>query len=168
MSMNFPTIYRKDTGQIVQTGMIWCQDESVEVNFNARLSYYGVEDHAIINMEANPETQYVAFMGDEVVIIDKPSIPYAIDKTTIYAGVDDFATISGLHDPCDVIIDDPDPLAETITETVVGGSFEFAAETPGDYTIQISKFPFLPMTVVITAVTLISSFSSDFSGEFGV
>lgn len=152
MSMNFPTIYRKDTGEIVQTGMIWCEDDAVEINFSARLNSYGAETHAIINVRADPDTQYVVNMGDQVVVSSRPQIPYVVDKTTIQAGGVDFATISGLHDPCDVTVDDPDPLVETVRETVTGGSFEFAAQTPGEYTIQIHKFPFLPLTMVITAV----------------
>lgn len=167
MSMSFPTVYRKDTGQIVQTGMIWCEDALTPGNFAARLSYYGEETHGIIDAEANPNTQYVANMNDQVLLIDRPQIPYSVDRTTIYSGTGDYATISGLHDPCEIVIDDPDPLVETITETVTGGFFEFAAETPGEYTIQINKFPFLPMTLVIEAVPLVPSFSSDFSEEFG-
>jgi hypothetical protein len=164
--MSFPTVYKKDTGQIVQTGMIWCEDDVVEQNFNARLAYYGAETHAIINADANAETQYVAVVGDQVLVVDRPPVPYLVDKTTIIAGGDDFCTISGLHDPCEVIIDDPDPLVETVVETVTGGSFEFAAETPGDYTIQIQKFPFLAMTLVINAITPDPSFLADVSDEF--
>lgn len=169
MSMSFPTIYKKDTGEIVQTGMIWCEDDMIEVNFNARLTYYGAETHSIINAEANGDTQYVAFLGEQNLVIDRPPVPYQIDKTVITADGDDFCTITGLHNPCEVVVDDPDPLVETTITTVTGGSFEFAAEAAGTYTIEISRFPFLPMTLEITAVdpqNLEAAYSTEFSSEF--
>ncbi len=118
-----------------------------------------------------PQQNYVVMLDSGPVILDRPDLPYAVDKTVILADGEDAATISGLSDPSDVVIDDPDPMSETITATVTGGSFEFSADVPGLYTIQIARFPFLPLTLEIIAVDISASpdagFSEDFSFEFG-
>ena len=168
------TIYKKDTGEIVQSSSFMCPDdpELIRLNVKGRLDVFGEETHASLLIPSDPERQYVAMMGDESVLINRPTIPYHIDKTVIFAGGSDIATITGLHDPCDIVIDDPDPLVETITTTISGGGFEFSAENAGIYTIQISKFPFVLMTLQIIAVNpqapSTASFTSDFSYEFGV
>jgi hypothetical protein len=168
------SVYRIDTGEIVQYSNFTCQDDDdlVAKNYDYRLDEAGRSEHAILKQETDPVTQYVAAMGDQVLVIERPSIPYQIDKTFIMAGGEDFCTISGLHDPCEVVIDDPDPLVETVTVTVTGGAFEFSADTAGVYTIQIDKFPFLLMTLEVIAVNPeapeTASYSSDFSFEFGL
>lgn len=151
MSIHYATVYRKDSGEIVQTGMFSCDEELVELNFSARAQFYGEETHGVLRAPADSRTQYVSVSGDEVILLDKPPIPYTIDKTTIVAGSGEAATIGGLHNPCEVILDDPDPLVETTSHTVTGGSFEFEAAEPGVYTIQIIRHPFLALTLEITA-----------------
>lgn len=172
MSMNYCTIYDKLTGEIVQNSSFTCAEDSeqIELNYLARLGFYGAETHGLLRIPADGEKQYVAFSGDELLLVDKPPIPFTIDKTVITAGTGDFLTITGLHIPCDVIVDDPDPLTETTYHTVTGGAFEFEAEVPGTYTLQIMRHPFLPATITISAIPESaasgSEFSQDFSGEF--
>jgi hypothetical protein len=151
MSIHHATIYKKSTGEIVEVGGFSCDEDFVDMNFAVRVDAYGGAEHDVIDSPADPEVHYVYIVGETASVIERPPIPYQIDKTTITADGVDFLTISGLHNPCDVIVDDPDPLVETSTITVTGGSFEFSAEDPGLYTIQISRFPFLPMTLEITA-----------------
>lgn len=153
MSMNYCTIYNKSTGEIVHSSDFSCGDDSeqIELNYSARLNFYGVETHAVLRIPANGQVQYVAFSGDEVLLMDKPQIPFDIDKTVITAGTGDFVTITGLHTPCEIVVDDPDPTVETIVHTVEGGTFEFEADTPGLYFIEISRFPFLPARLEISA-----------------
>ena len=152
MSVHYATVYKKDTGEIVQTGMFSCDEEMVELNFSARAQFYGEETHGVLRAPADSRTQYVSVSGDEVILLDKPPIPYQIDKTTIAADGTDFLTISGLHSPCEIVVDDPDPTVDTVVHTVEGGSFEFEADTPGLYFIEISRFPFLPTRLEITAL----------------
>lgn len=167
------SIYRKDSGQIVQYSNFTCQqdEELISRNYEARMIGFGETEHAILEEESDPATQYIQMMGDAPVVLARPSVPYQIDKTVIVSGGEDFCTISGLHDPCEVVIDDPDPLVETVTVTVTGGAFEFAADQVGTYTIGIDKFPFMPLSLEIMAVDLEAadnaSYSSDFSYEFG-
>lgn len=168
------TIYKKGTGEIVQSSSFMCPDdpELIRLNIKGRLDVFGAETHDSLLVPSDSTLHYVALMGDEAIILDRPAVPYHVDKTVIFAGGSDIATISGLHDPCDIVIDDPDPLVETITTTVTGGGFEFAAENAGIYTIQIDKFPFRLLTLQIVAVNpeapSTASFTSDFSYEFGV
>lgn len=162
------TIYKKDTGEIVQFSSFMCPDdpEQIRLNIKGRLDVFGAETHDCILSQGDPAIHYVVSLGEDKLIENRPAIPYVVDKTIIQSGSGDFATISGLHSPCTVIIDDLDPLTETTTFEVVGGSFEFEAAVEGVYTIQISKFPFLPMTLQITAAEVVSDFSQDFSSEF--
>lgn len=169
--MYFFTPYRKSTGEILFTSGFSCEDDNVEANYAHRLNSLDGAEHDFIRSPADPAIHYVTILGDERMVMEKPPMPYDIDKTVVVANGEDFITISGLHDPCEVVIDDPDPLVETVTTTVTGGSFEFSADMAGIYTIQIDEFPFLPMTLEIIAVNPealeTASYSSDFSYEFG-
>lgn len=166
-------IYQIDTGEIKAPGGIQFEPEADirQSQILSALRPWGEQTHALLIGAGSSDLHYVGLLGEQPVLLDRPPIPYQISKTSLTVDGEDFLTISGLHDPCNVVIDDPDPLVETISETVTGGSFEFAAETPGVYTIQITKFPFLPLTLEITAVPPgaqeTSEFVSDFSFEFG-
>ena len=145
------SIYHLGTGEVKSTGGIQFETDLKDIQVAAALAPWGADTHGLIEESLDPLTKYVYTLDNERFIADRPPIPYQIDKTTITADGLDFLTISGLHNPCDVIVDDPDPLVETTVTTVTGGSFEFAAEDPGLYTIEISRFPFLPMKLDITA-----------------
>lgn len=174
--IQYPTspvaIYHIGTGEIVSTGGIQFLDEFKEQQVSAAVAPWGAADHALIEAEAMTNSHYVITLDGSPILADRPPIPYRIDKAAVVVGTEDFATISGLHDPCEVVIDDPDPLVETMTVTVTGGSFEFSAETVGIYTIQIKKFPFLDLSLEIAVVNpqadVTAGFSTDFSYEFGI
>jgi hypothetical protein len=172
VSFHYVAVYKKSTGEIVHIGAFSCDEGSVDLNFSARVSQFGDEEYDFIEASADRTIHYVAVLDDQRIVIEKPPIPYSVDRTVVVSGGEDFITISGLHDPCEIVIDDPDPLVETVTETVTGGSFEFSAATVGVYTIEIEKFPFLPMSLEIIAVNPealeTASYSSDFSYEFGL
>jgi hypothetical protein len=153
MSLHFPAIFKKDTGEIVATGMFSCPEDYVEANFTARLDLYGASEHAVIDADpqADPDIHYVIMLDETYVLTPRPPIPYVIDKTEILADGQDYLTITGLHNPCTIVVDDPDPTVETVVHTVEDGGFEFEADTPGLYIIEISRFPFLPARIEITA-----------------
>ena len=150
------TIYRKDTGEIVQYSNFLCQDdiEQISRNFFGRLLFFGPDTHDYIEAQSNMETDYVAVLDERKIIAERPDLIVRIedDKTTIRAGGEDSATLTGLPDPCQIIVDDPDPAVETQTYEVTGGGFIFAADDPGVYTIEVRRWPFLPWKVEITAL----------------
>src|SRR4051812_38302885 len=109
MTIHYTTVYRKDTGQIVSTGYFSCEDEMVDINFAIRADQYGGRDHDVIDAQSDTAIHYVIVMGDRTIIAERPHIPYQVDKTTLTAGTGDYITITGLHNPCELVIDDPDP-----------------------------------------------------------
>jgi len=164
------TIYLKSTGEIKYGTYHACEAIHKDVIIANTLASFG-SDYGVLDVASDPQIHYVSIQDGIPQIQERPPVPYKIDRSTVAANGVDFVTISGLHDPCTIVIDDPDPLVETVTETVTGGGFEFSADTIGVYTIQISKFPFLPLTFQITAISPVgaanSDFSTDFSYEFG-
>jgi hypothetical protein len=151
--INHCSVYRKDTGEIVSYSYFSCPDDPdyIQANLNIRVAQYGEEDHAFVASESDPAIHYINLVGDTPSVVLRPPIPYVIDKTTLVAGTGDFVTITGLHNPCTIVVDDPDPAVATTTHVVEDGGFEFEPETPGVYIIEISRFPFLPATIEITA-----------------
>ena len=149
------TVYRKDTGEIVQYSNFMCGEdiEQISRNFFGRLQFFGATDHDYVEFPSDPETDYVAVMGEQVVIAQRPELIVFVedDKLEIRAGGEDSTTLTGLPDPCQIIVDDPDPAVETQTYDVTGGGFIFEADDPGVYTIEVRRFPFLPFKIEITA-----------------
>jgi hypothetical protein len=150
MSLTPTIIYTISTGEIKSIGSIGFMDEFREQQVSSALSPWG-EDHGLLEGAADPELHYVITFAETPTVMDRPPIPYVIDKTEILADGEDYLTITGLHNPCTIVIDDPDPTVETLVQTVEGGGFEFSADTPGLYIIEISRFPFLPTRIEITA-----------------
>lgn len=151
--INHCSVYRKDTGEIVQYSNFYCADDAEYIANNClvKVMAFGSDDHSFVKEQSNRDTQYVQVIDGVAEVIDKPELVVAIDKTEILADGEDFATLTDLPDPCEIIVDDPDPTVETTTTQVFGGGFEFAAETPGVYTLEVRRFPFLPWLVEITA-----------------
>jgi hypothetical protein len=145
------TIYRTDTGEIVSSGGILLIAEFRDAQISAALAPWGSDNHDLLEVASDPNTQYVQVFNGVEIVVDKAVLQVAVDKTAITADGEDFATLTGLPNPCEIIIDDPDPTVETTTTQVFGGGFEFAAATPGVYTIEVRRFPFLPWKVEITA-----------------
>lgn len=147
------TVFNKETGEIVQYSYFDCPEYSdfIEKNYETRVGFFGSDSHNFIAEKPNNENQYVVVMDEKPVLVDRPAIPYQFDRTTLTAGTGDFVTITGLHNPCELVIDSTDQTVETWRVTVEDGGFEFEADTPGVYTIEISRFPFLPARIEITA-----------------
>lgn len=147
------TVFRIDTGEIMSYSNFSVNDdpEAIASNYSVRLRTYGETGYGFVPVEANSETHYVVMMDETPVVAERPPIPYQIDSTTVTAGDGGYVTITGLHNPCELVIDNPDPTVETWRVTVEDGGFEFEADTPGVYTIEISRFPFLPARIEITA-----------------
>lgn len=155
------SIYDTRTGEIVSTGGILLLPEFREEQIRAALVPWVhlqdtgdgtfVESHALVEEDANPAMQYVQVLDSVAAVVDKPELVIEIDRTEIVADGEDFVTLTGLPDPCEIIIDDPDPTVETTMTQVFGGGFEFAAATPGVYTIEVRRFPFLAWKAEITA-----------------
>lgn len=144
-------VYNVDTGEIVDSGYVSVADDAKQAMLDARLVPWGAETHAIIETYGVPALHYVGTLGGEPAVMDRPPLVVQIDKTEIEAGGIDEAVLTGLPDPCEIIIDDPDPSVETTVTEVTGGGFIFAAENPGTYTVEVRRFPFLPYKVEITA-----------------
>jgi hypothetical protein len=151
MKTNF-VIYRRSTGEIVSTGGgVDFRDPIADVQIAAALAPWG-DDYGLFEAtEGSQGTHYIVMLDEVPVAVERPPIPYQIDSTTVTAGDGSYITITGLHNPCELVIDDPDPTVETWRVTVEGGGFEFECETPGIYTVEISRFPFLPARIEITA-----------------
>jgi hypothetical protein len=49
MTAHYTTIYRKDSGEIVSTGLFICEEEMVDINFAIRIDQYGGQDHDAID-----------------------------------------------------------------------------------------------------------------------
>lgn len=155
MTTHHCTIYRKDTGQIVQYSFFSCADdiEQIARNHYGRLMFFGAEDHDFIDAPSDPAKHYVVTLGEEKVIAERPDLVVFVedDKTTIQAGGEDETTLTGLPDPCEIFLDDPDPTVETQRIEVTGGGFIFSADDPGVYTIEVRRWPFMPFAIEITA-----------------
>lgn len=144
-------VYKIDTGEIVDSGYVSVADDAKQNMLDARLAPWGADTHAVLTAYGMATTHYVGTLGGEPAVMERPPLVVQIDKTTIEAGGIDEAVLTGLPDPCEIIIDDPDPTVETTVAEVAGGGFIFAADTPGAYTIEVRRFPFLPFKVEIVA-----------------
>lgn len=144
------TIYRISSGEIYTSGLISGGADMIPVQIDANLSIYG-SDCSALKVSGDPNTQYVQVLSETPTVVARPNLQVSVDKTSIIADGDDYLTLSGLPDPCEIIIDAPDPTVETTITEVLGGGFEFEATTPGLYTIEIRRFPFLPFKIEITA-----------------
>ena len=154
MSTHYPTVYKIATGEIVQTGMFSCDEDFVDMNCAARVHSYGGTTHDVVDASADPAIHYVAVLDEKETVVERPELVVHIDgdKRTLQADGVDTITLTGLPDPCDIIVGAPDPGVETQTFTVEGGGFVFSADDPGVYTVEVRRWPFLPFKVEFTAL----------------
>lgn len=145
------TIYRPSSGEILASGMISGSADMISVQIDANVAIYG-NDCSALKVSSDSNTQYVQVLSETPTVVDRPKLQVNVDKTSIIAGGDDYLTLTGLPDPCEIIIDAPDPTVETTVTEVAGGGFEFEAATPGSYTIEVRRFPFIPFRIDITAI----------------
>jgi len=145
------TIYRLDSGEIVSAPTVVFPEDHRQAYRDAALAPWGAEEHAVVEAPSTPALHYVGTLGGEPAVLDRPAMQVQVSKLSIAAGGTDEAVLTGLPDPCSVVIDAPDPLVETTVQEVAGGGFVFAAADPGTYTVEVRYFPFLPYEVEITA-----------------
>lgn len=145
------SVFLIETGEIVSRATYSHGDEGPGYQLDGLRSAWPEETHGIVTPDADPARHYVGTLGGEAVILDRPAMPAQTDKATVAADGVDELTLTGLPDPCEIVIDEPDPNVETTTVTVTGGGFVFTADDPGVYTVQVTRFPFLPFTVQVTA-----------------
>lgn len=149
------TVFRSATGEVVSSTRHTSDgDEDFKALVIANILAAWGDGHGVTEGDANPiDEHYVQFLDETAIVVRKPDLIVHVEdeKTTIEAGGEDFTTLTGLPDPCTIIIDDPDPGVATQEIDVAGGGFIFEADDPGVYTIEIRRFPFLPYKIEITA-----------------
>jgi hypothetical protein len=145
-------IYKAATGEIVSSVDVGFVDEFKDAQIAAMLAPWG-DGHALMEAGGTTDTHYVAIIGEEKRSIPRPGLTVSIegDKTTLLADGIDSITLTGLPDPCEIIIDDPDPEVETTVTEVTGGGFVFVADDPGVYTVEVRRWPFMPFRIEFTA-----------------
>ena len=92
----------------------------------------------------DPETEYIKPSDYGYSIFARPEMPAAIDKTEILANGIDVATITGIPVGSSVAIDSE-------AWAVDDGVFELTVDTPGEYRISISCWPYLDKELIIHA-----------------
>jgi hypothetical protein len=154
MTVTRTAIYEISTGMIKSTGGIGFIEEHRDEQVAAALAPWGSDSHALFEGEADLERHYIPILDGEPVKADRPELIVRTedDKTTLLADGADTIVLTGLPDPCEIIIDDPDPDVETTAQTVNGGGFIFVADDPGVYSIEVRRWPFLPFLIELTAI----------------
>lgn len=148
-------IYDLQTGEIKSTGGLLFDPDLKDVQINAALAPWGGFEVCGLyegTETASPETQYISILDDAAVITERPPLVVEVDTTTLTADGIDSITLTGLPDPCEIVIDAPDPLVETTTTAVTGGGFIFTADDPGVYTVEVHRWPFVPFKIEFTAI----------------
>lgn len=145
------TIYRLDTGEIASSPEMAFAEEHRETSLAAALAPWGADAHAITEGGSDPARHFVATLGGEPAVQERPAMQARADRTAVAADGVDEATLTGLPDPCTITVDADDPDTETSVHEVAGGGFVFAAETPGTYSVTVDHWPFLPWRVEFTA-----------------
>lgn len=79
---------------------------------------------------------------------ERPKMMISVSSYEIAANGDDQSVMTGLPDPCDVFISGPVSVDPVV---VAGGELAFSADVPGDYTVIVEAFPYIPFEVVIHA-----------------
>ena len=120
-------IYNITTGEIIRT--VYCPDDQIESQFGAGESY-------IESDIGNDSTSYI----NNGVVADKPVQLSVIDKTS--AAVDEAVTISLIPEHAFVSV-------ESLQQEVTGGSCELKFDTPGEYQITVTCFPYLDKTFTV-------------------
>jgi hypothetical protein len=95
--------------------------------------------------EFNPETHYIL----NGAVTARPAQLSIVDVEEINVSTEEQATFTLLPDPCTVTINGPNGVESV---EITGGTLEFSAAFPGDYSMTFEAFPYLPYSVVIHAV----------------
>lgn len=132
------TMYEIKTGRVIQIG------SSLDINLHLKKS---AETGIVLDAHAS-STQYVS-AGK---LCERPSmvedLGVSLNKVDILADGVDAATLSNLPDSSTVIYRGPDSVRR---ELVQDGTIEFVTDIPGEHSIRIECFPYLPEEVTIHA-----------------
>ena len=82
---------------------------------------------------------------DGGLIVNRPTMPCTINKTTITADSTDTAIISNLPEPCTVTFKEQE-------YEVTNGTFGFTTDLPGTYAVKVEAWPHLDATFTVEAV----------------
>jgi hypothetical protein len=112
-------------------------------------NFYGLTDASLAvqtrdMIEVPPNYLQAIHYVEDGVLVPRSTLNATWSKTTITANGVDTAVLSGLPDPCTVMIDGE-------AHEVTGGSLEFAASSPGVYRISIDEVQYLPETWEVIA-----------------
>ena len=100
------------------------------------------DNHTLIPYDQSPEGKYFNYAAQQVE--ERPIFPIVVNKSTIAADSTEEAIISNIPRGT-VCTHDGD------TYTVDDGLIEFTADHVGDYTFTFELFPYLPMTITVSA-----------------
>lgn len=117
------TIYNQSSGEIIR----------VASGPPAFINMQAAAGEAVIEGQGNDETQYVA--GGQ--IVDRPQMPVAVNGTTLTAPIGASFNVTGPASASGVVDG--------------SGEVEFVFSEPGEYTVRLRLFPYLPAEVVIHA-----------------
>lgn len=117
-------VYAPSSGRIIANG--------TAPRFVAEKQALYLTDRAvlIVDDQADPETMRVVDGAVEA----RPTLP-EFDQTEIAADDTDVATISGLPDPCTVIVDG-------VEHVVEGGVMAVSSPMPATYVVEIKHWPY--------------------------
>jgi len=133
MSKDF-ILYDSITGRILRC--VQCHESMIGVQLQE-------ENAAFIKGKANDEIQYIDAVTSE--ILNKTELPATVDKIEILANEEDIVIISNLPNPSIVKINEAEGYE------VTDGSFEFTVDTPGEYSLLCSAFPYLDKEFIVNA-----------------
>lgn len=125
------TRYASRTGRILDVVVI--PDDAYD--YNSTLLYDGIVDG---------ETHYIVD-GEP---IPRPAQATAIDKTEVMADGADVVTITGIPSGATLSVSGPVTVSP---QQVDDGAAELAFDVPGDYTVRVECFPWLPWESAIHA-----------------
>lgn len=128
------TKYAARTGQVMS--VMDLPDDPAYYDANATLLHEGVVDGA---------THYFA----AGVPIERPQQNTVVDKAEIDVASQESAMLTNLPGDCRIAITGQEFHDEL---TVTDGALEFSAVLPGEYTIRVEAFPYLPWETSIRAI----------------
>jgi len=126
--------YDLETGRIVARGRCpgpaieWQQDDST----------------GLITGRLDPER--VMVVAGEVV--DRPTFPIAVDRTTIAVAGNEAATFTGIPRGTEVVISGADSAVLTVDD----GTLAFDADMPGQFVITFELWPYQTLRVTVDAI----------------
>ncbi|KAB0682011.1 hypothetical protein [Aureimonas leprariae] len=126
------------SGQIQQTVNDPVPDGYADVLRNAGLRVVEVDEAELSG------DLHLLYLDAEDALVPRPTCSAAIDRTVIRADGEDAAVLSGLPDPCALLING-------MPRDVAGGSIEIRSRRPGTFLIQLQHWPLVDWSVTVEA-----------------